>query len=134
MNQYPGHRDFKAIGSGGDDFKQAIVRAVENIVGPVQQDRVLERPSSQGKFISITLRDVRVQNPAQVSLHCLVSAEHAILKPALGTHPTSLPYHIGMLHTGTGSICCDEKGQTVEILPLRVSTAASVGNQSLPFN
>lgn len=67
VNQYPGHRDFKAIGSGGDDFKQAIVRAVENIVGPVHQDRVMERPSSQGKFISITLRDIKVQSPDQVS-------------------------------------------------------------------
>ncbi|KAL3161072.1 hypothetical protein ABBQ38_009455 [Trebouxia sp. C0009 RCD-2024] len=66
VNQYPGRRDFKAIGSGGDDFKQAIVRAVENIVGPVHQDRVMERPSSQGKFISITLRDIKVQNPDQV--------------------------------------------------------------------
>ena len=67
VNQYPGHRDFKAIGSGGDDFKQTIVRAVEDIVGPVNHDRVLERPSSQGKFISVTLRDVKVQNPDQVS-------------------------------------------------------------------
>lgn len=66
VNQYPGHRDFKAIGSGGDDFKQTIVRAVEDIVGPVNQDRVMERPSSQGKFISVTLRDVKVQNPDQV--------------------------------------------------------------------
>lgn len=77
VNQYPGHRDFKAIGSGGDDFKQAIVRAVENIVGPVQQDRVVERPSSQGKFISVTLRDVKVQNPDQVSHHCMAIALHA---------------------------------------------------------
>lgn len=66
VNQYPGHRDFKAIGSGGDDFKQTIVRAVEDIVGPVNQDRVMLRPSSQGKFISVTLRDVKVQNPDQV--------------------------------------------------------------------
>ncbi len=66
VNQYPGRRDFKAIGSGGEDFKQTIVRAVEDIVGPVKEDRVVQRPSSQGKFISITLKDVKVQNPDQV--------------------------------------------------------------------
>lgn len=66
MNQYPGRRDFKAIGSGGDDFKQTIVRAVEDIVGPVKEERVLQRPSSQGKFVSVTLKDVKVQNPDQV--------------------------------------------------------------------
>ncbi|KAL0050214.1 hypothetical protein WJX82_006610 [Trebouxia sp. C0006] len=66
VNQYPGHRDFKAIGSGGEDFKQTIVRAVEDVVGPVKEDRVVQRPSSQGKFISITLKDVKVHNPDQV--------------------------------------------------------------------
>ena len=66
VNQYPGRRDFKAIGSGGEDFKQTIVRAVEDVVGPVKEDRVVQRPSSQGKFISITLKDVKVQNPDQV--------------------------------------------------------------------
>jgi len=69
VNQYPGRRDFKAIGSGGDDFKQTIVRAVENVLGPVKEDRVLQRPSSQGKFVSITLKDVKVQNPDQVRRH-----------------------------------------------------------------
>jgi putative lipoic acid-binding regulatory protein len=66
VNQYPGRRDFKAIGSGGEDFKQTIIRAVEDVVGPVKEDRVVQRPSSQGKFISITLKDVKVQNPDQV--------------------------------------------------------------------
>lgn len=71
VNQYPGQRDFKAIGSGGEDFKQTIVRAVEDIVGPVQEDRVIQRPSSQGKFVSITLKDVQVENPDQVCTYYL---------------------------------------------------------------
>ena len=81
VNQYPGHRDFKAIGSGGDDFKQTIVRAVEDIVGPVNQDRVMERPSSQGKFISVTLRDVKVQNPDQVTpkMHHLMTSQLSVV-------------------------------------------------------
>lgn len=66
VNQYPGQRDFKAIGTGGDDFKKTIVRAVEDIVGPVKAERISERPSSQGNFVSITLRDIKVQNPDQV--------------------------------------------------------------------
>ena len=66
VNQYPGRRDFKAIGSGGDDFTQTIVQAVEAVVGPVREDRILQRPSSQGKFVSVTLQDVSVQNPDQV--------------------------------------------------------------------
>lgn len=66
VNQYPGERDFKAIGSGGDDFKQNIVEAVEAIVGPVRKDRIMQRPSSKGKFISVTLQNVKVQNPDQV--------------------------------------------------------------------
>ena len=81
VNQYPGHRDFKAIGSGGNDFKQTIVRAVEDIVGPVNQDRVMERPSSQGKFISVTLKDVKVQNPDQVTpqMHHLTTSQLNII-------------------------------------------------------
>lgn len=34
-----------------------------------------------------------------------------------------------MLHTGIGSICCHEEGQAVEILPVKVTTAALIGNQ-----
>lgn len=89
VNQYPGHRDFKAIGSGGDDFKQTIIRAVEDIVGPVNQDRVMERPSSQGKFISVTLRDVKVENPDQVisKRHCnmTITAEHCFFSSIVDT-------------------------------------------------
>lgn len=96
VNQYPGHRDFKAIGSGGDDFKQTIIRAVEDIVGPVNQDRVMERPSSQGKFISVTLRDVKVENPDQVIFkrHCYmtITAEHYCMSGIVDTIPEPLLY------------------------------------------
>ena len=45
---------------------QTMVRAVEDVIGPVKEDRVLKRPSSNGKFVSVTLRDIKVQNADQV--------------------------------------------------------------------
>ena len=117
VNQYPGHRDFKAIGSGGDDFKQTIVRAVEDIVGPVNQDRVMERPSSQGKFISVTLRDVKVQNPDQVTFkfHTVktITAQKCVSGWPCITTSERLALHcslIGLLFAGPGCICSNEKG------------------------
>ena len=123
VNQYPGHRDFKAIGSGGDDFKQTIVRAVEDIVGPVNQDRVMQRPSSQGKFISVTLRDVKVQNPDQVRrarhfyvyILSLMAHHYALL---------NISFTMALLHSGACCICSNEKGQKVTVLPLKQLLAA----------
>ena len=47
MNKYPGKRTFTAIGSGGSEFRAAMVQAVEAVVGPVPEDCVAERPSSK---------------------------------------------------------------------------------------
>lgn len=128
VNQYPGQRDFKAIGSGGDDFKQTIVRAVEDIVGPVNQDRVMERPSSQGKFISVTLRDVKVQNPDQVTSkmhhgetikaqHCIFGWHCITVSKRLALHCIALHCSlISLLPAGSGCVCSNEKGQKTEVL------------------
>ena len=131
VNQYPGHRDFKAIGSGGDDFKQTIVRAVEDIVGPVNQDRVMERPSSQGKFISVTLRDVEVQNPDQVSLE-MHQRKRIIARLAL-FHHVNMPCSglNSLLPAGLGCICSNEKGQTIEVLSVKTVALQLFGNQAL---
>ncbi len=47
MNKYPGQRTFTAIGTGGAEFRSSMVDAVEAVLGPVQQDFVIERPSSK---------------------------------------------------------------------------------------
>lgn len=136
VNQYPGHRDFKAIGSGGDDFKQTIVRAVEDIVGPVNQDRVMERPSSQGKFISVTLRDVKVQNPDQVTLK-YISTRQSQLNFVFGWNSFTMSQCLaldcsvmGFLPVGPGCICSNEEGQKTEVLFVRPIALRLYGSQA----
>ena len=53
MNKYPGKRTFTAIGSGGSEFRAAMVQAVETVVGPVPEDCVVERPSSKVRHAPI---------------------------------------------------------------------------------
>jgi putative lipoic acid-binding regulatory protein len=65
MNKYPDKRTFTAIGSGGDDFKAAMVKAVEAVVGPVKPEDVTERPSSKAAYISVKVAVV-VTSPEQV--------------------------------------------------------------------
>ena len=136
VNQYPGHRDFKAIGSGGDDFKQTIVRAVEDIVGPVNQDRVMERPSSQGKFISVTLRDVKVQNPDQVTLK-YISTRQSQLNFVFGWNCFTMSQCLapdcsvmGFLPVGPGCICSNEEGQKTEVLFVKAIALRLSGSQA----
>jgi putative lipoic acid-binding regulatory protein len=67
VNQYPTERSFKAIGMGGEDFVQSMVGAVESAVGStVQPSRVQQRPSAKGKYISVTIGPVMMQNSDQV--------------------------------------------------------------------
>jgi len=66
VNEYPGQQYFKAIGVGGDDFVQAMTACVEEVVGKVHEECVAARPSSKGKYISVTLGPVWVQTPDDV--------------------------------------------------------------------
>lgn len=66
VNEYPGQRTFKAIGSGGGDFTIAMTACVENVVGKVHQECVSTRPSSTGKWLSVTIGPVWVETPEQV--------------------------------------------------------------------
>eukprot|EP00879_Flechtneria_rotunda_P009868 GHRR01010320.1.p1 GENE.GHRR01010320.1~~GHRR01010320.1.p1 ORF type:complete len:167 (+),score=33.02 GHRR01010320.1:240-740(+) len=66
VNKYPGQRTFTAIGTGGDDFKAAMLSAVWLVVGTVHQECVSERPSSGGKYISVRIGPVWVESADQV--------------------------------------------------------------------
>lgn len=60
-------RSFTAVGTGGQEFRQAMVAAVERVVGSVHEECVSERHSSQRKYISVTVGPVWIQNGDQVS-------------------------------------------------------------------
>jgi len=66
VNTYPSQRSFTAIGSGGSDFADSIVSAVERQLGPVHLECIGQRESSNGKYLSVTVGPVWVQNADQV--------------------------------------------------------------------
>ncbi|EFJ50697.1 hypothetical protein VOLCADRAFT_88485 [Volvox carteri f. nagariensis] len=63
VNKYPTQRLFTAVGSGGDEFREAMIRCVVEVVGgPVDVD---VRPSSGGNYQSVRVGPVTVNNPDQ---------------------------------------------------------------------
>lgn len=66
VNKYPIQRSFTAIGSGGDEFRQSIVGYVERVVGSVHVECVAQRASSGGKYLSVTVGPVWLENGDQV--------------------------------------------------------------------
>ena len=65
VNIYPMLRDFTAIGTGGDEFVDAMVQAVESITeAPVP--KVTKKLSSQGKYISVKIGGITVTSSEQV--------------------------------------------------------------------
>lgn len=66
VNKYPMQRSFTAVGTGGQEFRQAMVAAVERVVGSVHEECVSERHSSQRKYISVTVGPVWIQNGDQI--------------------------------------------------------------------
>jgi putative lipoic acid-binding regulatory protein len=66
VNKYPSQRVFTAIGTGGDDFKEKMLKAVEAVVGTVHMECVSERPSSGGKYVSVRIGPVWVETADQV--------------------------------------------------------------------
>ncbi|KXZ55980.1 hypothetical protein GPECTOR_2g1532 [Gonium pectorale] len=64
VNTYPCERLFTAVGSGGEDFRDAMVRCVEEVVGaPVPVD---VRASSGGNYLSVRVGPVVVKNRDEV--------------------------------------------------------------------
>lgn len=65
VNVYPMVRDFTAIGTGGDEFVQAMVQAVESVTEtPVL--KVTKKLSSQGNYVSVTIRGITLITSEQV--------------------------------------------------------------------
>ncbi|XP_076889338.1 uncharacterized protein LOC143540065 [Bidens hawaiensis] len=64
---YPAARGFTAIGSGGDDFVQSMVVAVESVVQhPIPQGKVKQKLSSGGKYVSVNIGPVQIVSSKQV--------------------------------------------------------------------
>ncbi|KAJ4828553.1 hypothetical protein Tsubulata_003655 [Turnera subulata] len=67
VNSYPTVRGFTAIGSGGDDFVQAMVVAVESVIQqPIPEGQVRQKVSSRGKYVSVNIGPVQVVSSEQV--------------------------------------------------------------------
>ncbi|XP_043725266.1 uncharacterized protein LOC122671869 isoform X2 [Telopea speciosissima] len=67
VNSYPTVRGFTAIGTGGDDFVQAMVIAVESVLHqPIPEGRVRQKLSSRGKYVSVNIGPVKVVSSEQV--------------------------------------------------------------------
>lgn len=66
VNTYPCERSFKCIGTGGDDFTNAIIKAVESVVGTVHKECVRTRQSRTGKYLTVDIGPVMVTSGEQV--------------------------------------------------------------------
>uniref|UniRef100_A0A803PHT6 Phosphoribosylformylglycinamidine synthase n=1 Tax=Cannabis sativa TaxID=3483 RepID=A0A803PHT6_CANSA len=67
VNSYPTVRGFTAIGTGGDDFVQAMVVAVESVIQqPIPEGHVRQKLSSRGKYVSVNIGPVQVVSSEQV--------------------------------------------------------------------
>lgn len=67
VNTYPTVRGFTAIGTGGDDFVQAMVVAVESVIQqPIPQGSVKHKVSARGKYVSVNIGPVQVVSSEQV--------------------------------------------------------------------
>lgn len=133
VNKYPGQRTFTAIGSGGDEFRDAMVAAVSSVVGTVHQECVAQRPSSGGQYVSVKIGPVWVTTPEQVSqawkrgiyegkAGCLCSsmtttvyvvyAAAAVIKAPI--HRTSRP--TPRLRPGHRGVCDDAQGHPAQVV------------------
>ncbi|KAK4785363.1 hypothetical protein SAY86_002052 [Trapa natans] len=67
VNTYPTVRGFTAIGTGGDDFVQAMVVAVESVIQqPIPEGHVKQKLSSRGKYVSVNIGPIQVISSEQV--------------------------------------------------------------------
>ncbi|ONK77796.1 uncharacterized protein A4U43_C02F10760, partial [Asparagus officinalis] len=69
VHSYPMARGFTAIGTGGDDFVQAMVVAVESVLHEqITKGQVTRKLSSRGKYISVNIGPIRVHSSEQIVL------------------------------------------------------------------
>lgn len=54
LMEFPCHYQFKAVGTAGDTFQQAIVAAINQYV-PVAEDSVRSNPSGKGNYQSVSV-------------------------------------------------------------------------------
>ncbi|CAK7336164.1 unnamed protein product [Dovyalis caffra] len=67
VNSYPTVRGFTAIGTGGDDFVQSMVIAVESVIQqPIPEGQVRQKVSSRGKYVSVNIGPVQVVSSEQI--------------------------------------------------------------------
>uniref|UniRef100_J3LD44 Uncharacterized protein n=1 Tax=Oryza brachyantha TaxID=4533 RepID=J3LD44_ORYBR len=67
VNSYPTVRGFTAIGTGGDDFVQSMVVAVESVVQEqIPKAQISQKISSKGKYVSVKIGPIRVVSSEQV--------------------------------------------------------------------
>jgi putative lipoic acid-binding regulatory protein len=66
VNTYPFEREFKAIGTGGDDFVVSMMAAATSVTGEVlTRDKVVVRESRTAKYLAVNLY-IRVHSGEQV--------------------------------------------------------------------
>eukprot|EP00897_Mesotaenium_endlicherianum_P010088 jgi/Mesen1/9107/ME000058S08606 len=63
VNTYPSLRGFTAIGTGGEDFVQSMVVAVESVLNtPIPENRVRQRESAKGRYVSVKIGPMRIES------------------------------------------------------------------------
>ena len=71
---YPTHYTFKAMGLAGAPFVHRIRVLVERVLGPLGDEACSERPSSAGKYISVSvhvfLRSEEQRRKIYEAFHC----------------------------------------------------------------
>ena len=96
VNEYPGQRTFKAIGTGDQAFVVAMTACVEEVVGTVHEECISSRLSTKGNYISVTGEGGAL---SVARAHVWHSA-HSTACPA--RIPAVLSGHVG----GMSAACC----------------------------
>jgi putative lipoic acid-binding regulatory protein len=63
--EFPCDFPLKVMGVRTDDFRSLVVGIVQKHVGPIAPDRIVERPSENGKYLSVTCT-IHAQSKAQL--------------------------------------------------------------------
>ncbi|MBB6094392.1 hypothetical protein HNQ60_003273 [Povalibacter uvarum] len=63
--EFPCDFPLKVMGVRTDDFRSLVVGIVQKHVGPITPDRIVERPSENGKYLSVTCT-IHAQSKAQL--------------------------------------------------------------------